>query len=92
MPIMKKDADREGVMAAVDGLHAALKGAGIRVKVGVGRGGSEGLCGRREACSPASIPHVIFLHKSGCSQVERTPCVRSGIIHTVWPSLSIPLQ
>jgi hypothetical protein len=37
VPIVKKDSDRESVMAAVDGLVAALKGAGIRVKVGLGR-------------------------------------------------------
>ncbi len=34
VPIQKKDADRPGVNAAVDQLHAALKAAGIRVKVG----------------------------------------------------------
>lgn len=34
VPITKKDTDRASVMAAVDKLHAALKAAGIRVKVG----------------------------------------------------------
>ncbi|GBF87895.1 prolyl-tRNA synthetase [Raphidocelis subcapitata] len=33
VPITKKDTDRASVMAAVDGLMAALKGAGIRAKV-----------------------------------------------------------
>ena len=31
MPIVKKEADAEGVMAAVAALEAALKGAGVRV-------------------------------------------------------------
>lgn len=38
MPIVKKDTDRSSVDAAVDKLTAALKGAGIRVKVGRGAG------------------------------------------------------
>lgn len=33
VPIIKKDADRPGVNAAADGLAAALKAAGVRVKV-----------------------------------------------------------
>lgn len=33
MPIVKKDADSEAVMAAVKGLEAALKAAGVRVKL-----------------------------------------------------------
>jgi hypothetical protein len=36
VPIVKKDTDRAEVDAAVDKLTAALKGAGIRVKVGLG--------------------------------------------------------
>lgn len=34
IPIIKKDADREPVMAAIARLEAAAKAAGIRVKVG----------------------------------------------------------
>ena len=33
VPILKKEADTEAVMAAVDGLRAAAEEAGIRVKV-----------------------------------------------------------
>lgn len=36
VPILKKGADCEAVLAAVTGLEAALKGAGIRVKVDAG--------------------------------------------------------
>lgn len=36
VPIVKKDADREPVMAAANGLAAALKAAGMRAKVDAG--------------------------------------------------------
>lgn len=36
MPIVKKDADREPVMAAAYGMAAALKAAGMRAKVDAG--------------------------------------------------------
>jgi hypothetical protein len=42
VPITRKDADRASVMGAVDGLVAALKGAGIRTKVDCSCG--PGLC------------------------------------------------
>jgi hypothetical protein len=43
VPITKKDTDRASVMAAVDKLHAALKAAGIRVKVRSGYSNA-GIC------------------------------------------------
>ena len=36
MPIVKKEADREAVSAAVAGLEGALKAAGVRVRVDAG--------------------------------------------------------
>ena len=36
MPIVKKEADREAVSAAVAGLEGALRAAGVRVKVDAG--------------------------------------------------------
>lgn len=36
IPIVNKEADREAVMAAAAGLEAALKAAGVRVKLDAG--------------------------------------------------------
>ena len=42
MPILKKEADSEAVLAAAAGLEAALKGAGVRAKLDADTGKTPG--------------------------------------------------